>query len=119
MNSTQDNNALVYSSELGRICPGCQKPAKNCICSQTKSNTSHNNGTIRVSRETKGRKGKGVTLVSGLDGQLIHSTARELKQKCGSGGTVKDGHIEIQGDHRDTILTWLSQKGFKAKKAGG
>jgi translation initiation factor 1 len=78
-------------------------------------------GIIRVSRETKGRKGKCVSLVSGvpLDYDGLLELAKRLKQKCGSGGTVKDGVIEIQGDHRDAIVQELAAKGFSAKKAGG
>lgn len=76
---------------------------------------------MRVSRETKGRKGKGVTLITGLpmhpDG--LKDLAKELKQKCGSGGTVKKGTIEIQGDHRDVIVKELQDKGYAAKKSGG
>ena len=79
------------------------------------------NGAVRVSRETKGRKGKGVTLVSGLPlgADELLALARKLKQLCGTGGTVKDGVIEIQGDHRDKILAELHKAGFQAKKAGG
>jgi translation initiation factor 1 len=78
-------------------------------------------GVIRVSRETKGRKGKCVSLVSGvsLNHESLLELAKRLKQKCGSGGTVKGGVIEIQGDHRDTIVKELSVIGFSAKKAGG
>ncbi|TWI65770.1 translation initiation factor 1 (eIF-1/SUI1) [Desulfobotulus alkaliphilus] len=118
MKSVQKNYVPVYSSEQGRLCPDCEKSIRNCVCSRA-SNSRPNDGMIRVSRETKGRKGKGVTLVSGLPEEKINDTAKELKQRCGCGGTVKDGRIEIQGDHRDTILSWLTQKGYKAKKAGG
>ena len=78
-------------------------------------------GAVRVSRETKGRKGKGVTLVSGLPlaAEELQGLAKKLKQLCGTGGTVKDGVIEIQGDHRDKILAELLKAGFQAKKAGG
>lgn len=76
---------------------------------------------MRVLRETKGRKGKGVTLVTGLGlpDEEMAALGRELRQRCGSGGTVKNGAIEIQGDHRDQVVVLLGAKGIKAKKAGG
>ena len=78
-------------------------------------------GTVRVSRETKGRKGKGVTLISGvpLGAEALAALTKELKQRCGSGGTVKDGMIEIQGDHRDRLLGELQSRGYRVKMAGG
>jgi translation initiation factor 1 len=76
---------------------------------------------IRVRRETKGRGGKTVTTVSGVPfaGEALRDMASELKRRCGTGGTVKDGVIEIQGDHRETIVAELSRRGFNAKSAGG
>lgn len=78
-------------------------------------------GIIRVGRQTKGRRGKGVTVVTGvpLAGAALEVFARELKQRCGSGGTVRDGVIEIQGDHRDRLVHELSARGWKVKRAGG
>ena len=78
-------------------------------------------GVIRVRRETKGRGGKTVTTVSGvpLAGEKLRMLASELKRRCGTGGTVKDGVIEVQGDHRETIVAELSRRGFTAKLAGG
>jgi translation initiation factor 1 len=78
-------------------------------------------GWVRVSRETKGRKGKGVTLVSGLRmaPAQLEELCRELKQRCGAGGGVKAGLVELQGDHRETVLAELQARGFKAKLAGG
>jgi translation initiation factor 1 len=74
-----------------------------------------------VGRETKGRKGKGVTRVTGLclDAAELKALAKRLKQVCGSGGTVKGGTIEIQGDHRDRVVEELHRAGFKAKRVGG
>jgi len=111
---------LVYSSEHGRMCPGCGQPVKGCRCRE-KAQAPPGDGTVRVARQTKGRKGAGVSLVTGvpLGGEELKGLARELKQKCGSGGTVKDGVIEIQGDHRDLLVELLLKKGYKAKKAGG
>ena len=76
---------------------------------------------IRVRRETKGRRGKTVTTVSGvpLAGEELRLLASELKRRCGTGGTEKDGVIEVQGDHRETIVAELSRRGFTAKLAGG
>jgi translation initiation factor 1 len=76
---------------------------------------------IRISRETQGRKGKGVTVISGLAlGQTeLETLATELKKKCGSGGSVENGRIEIQGDHRDRLVEELSRKGWKTKRSGG
>lgn len=76
---------------------------------------------MRVGRETKGRKGKGVTLVTGvpLPPDALKTLARDLKQKCGTGGTLKDGVIEIQGDHRETLIELLKAKGWTVKRSGG
>lgn len=76
---------------------------------------------MRLRRETKGRKGKGVTLIDGLglDADALNSFAKTLKSKCGSGGTVKAGIIEIQGDHRQFLATFLQESGYKVKLAGG
>ena len=78
-------------------------------------------GVVRVARETKGRKGKGVTLIRGLPlpAAELSRLAKELKQRCGSGGTVKSGVIEIQGDHRDELVSELSNRGFTVKRSGG
>jgi len=78
-------------------------------------------GTVRVSRETKGRKGKGVTLISGvpLGAEALTSLAKDLKQRCSTGGTVKGGVIEIQGDHRDRLIEELQSRGHRVKRAGG
>lgn len=110
----------VYSTELGRICPDCAKPVGACICRQNKSAVPAKGG-VKVGRETKGRKGKGVTTISGLplDSAAIEALAKDLKKRCGSGGTIKDGVIEIQGDHRDLLLEELTKRGWQAKRSGG
>jgi len=118
------NSRLVYSSEKGRICPKCQKYFEHCSCKSAKQQPVpqvKNDGIVRVGRETKGRKGKGVSLVTGvpLSGDELKNLAKELKQKCGTGGTVKDGVIEIQGDHRDMLVGLLKAKGWTVKLAGG
>ena len=78
-------------------------------------------GIVRLIRETKGRKGKGVTLITGvpLDIEGLKKLATTLKQKCGSGGSIKERVIEIQGDHRDMLEQELVGMGYKVKRAGG
>lgn len=113
---------LVYSTEHGRLCPDCSKPVAACVCRRQKSgDTAKGNGPVRVGRETQGRKGKGVTVVTGLPlaGDDLKALARELKARCGTGGTVRDGVIEIQGDHRDFLVEELRKRGWDAKRSGG
>ncbi|MFC1672260.1 translation initiation factor Sui1 [Planctomycetota bacterium] len=112
----------VYSTELGRLCPGCGQPAAQCTCRRKKGPLSGNgDGVVRVGRETKGRKGKGVTLITGLplNNDTLRALAKELKHSCGSGGTVKGADIEIQGDHRDALVEELIRRGYDAKRSGG
>jgi translation initiation factor 1 len=114
------NAGLVYSTDSGRTCPGCGHPVRQCCCSKEASRPK-GNGVVRVSRQTKGRKGAGVCLISGLplDDEGLKKLAQQLKKKCGSGGTIKDGIIEIQGDHREALVDMLVQLGYAAKLAGG
>ena len=114
------NHRLVYSSETGRLCSGCNKPVNSCICKKPSKQTA-GDGIVRVSRSTAGRKGKGVTIITGvpLEGTALKEFAKKLKQKCGSGGTLKDGVIEIQGEHRDSLVEELQKHGWTVKKAGG
>ena len=112
--------SLVYSTDSGRICPGCRQPVATCTCG--KKAIPAGDGTVRVSRETKGRKGKGVTLIKGLplDEAAMTALAKQLKAQCGSGGTVKDGVIEIQGDHVERVMEALKKAGnWPIKRAGG
>lgn len=115
------SSTLVYSTEAGRICPGCSKPVAQCICNAKAVVSTSPDGVVRVSRETKGRAGKGVTLVKGLglEGDALTALSKALKATCGSGGTVKDGVIEVQGDHCDKVIAYLAAKGWKVKRAGG
>lgn len=115
-----NNTGLVYSSEHGRMCPSCEKPIATCLCHKKKASPK-SDGIVRLMRETKGRKGKGVSLITGvpLNDNDLRTLAKQLKQKCGSGGTVKNGVIEIQGDHRDTLMAELKKKGYTVKKSGG
>ena len=107
---TDSNSRLVYSTESGRI----DEP-------KAKVERPKGDGIVRIQRQTIGRKGKGVCLISGidLDDAELTKLAAELKKKCGCGGAVKDGIIEIQGDKRDLIKSLLEAKGLKVKLAGG
>ena len=115
------NSRLVYSSQSGRICPKCKKPIAGCACSKSAATLPSGDGVVRVGRETKGRKGKGMTLITGvpLPTDELKKLAKELKQKCGTGGTLKNGVIEIQGDHRDILIEMLTAKGWTVKRSGG
>lgn len=113
------NNRLVYSTETGRTCPECEQAIDECTCSADQ--TPEGDGIVRVSLDTKGRKGRGVTVLSGilLKNNELKGLAKELKKKCGVGGAVKDGNIEIQGDHRELLLKILTEQGYKVKRSGG
>ena len=118
------NSRLVYSTESGRICPECQKPQSECTCQKKKSKAQpidRQDGIIRIRREVKDRKGKTTTVIYGF--QLVQTDlkalAKHLKQVCGTGGSVKDGVIIIQGDHREKLLILLEEQGYKVKLAGG
>lgn len=108
---------IVYSSDHGRICPECQKPDSACICKENARQAILGDGNVKLRRETKGRGGKSVVVISGLplDQGQLQALLKELKRMCGSGGTVKDGAIEVQGEHIDTIRVALVKKGFKPK----
>lgn len=110
---------LVYSTDHGKMCPTCDRLIAQCSCRQAV--TPVGDGVVRVGRETKGRRGKGVTVVTGvaLGAVELRKLVTQLKQKCGSGGRAKDGVIEIQGDHRDTIVQELIRKGYTVKRSGG
>ncbi len=110
---------LVYSTDQGRLCPGCSQPVDACVCKQAEIPAG--DGIARVRRETKGRGGKTVTTVTGvaLAEAELKELASALKRRCGTGGALKDGVIEIQGDHVQLLLEELTKRGFTAKKAGG
>ena len=114
------SGGLVYSTDAGRMCPDCRRPVASCRCSQKKP-VLKTGGVVHVSRETKGRGGKSVTLVKGLalDALALALLGKQLKTACGSGGTVKDGVIEVQGDHADTLVAVLQKQGHNVKRAGG
>jgi translation initiation factor 1 len=118
---------LVYSTDRGRLCPECQRPLNECQC-KTKASTNKKiaaddtGGIVRLQRQTQGRGGKVVTTITGLShlpAEELKQLAKRLKQLCGSGGTVSDGKIEIQGDHRPGIKSELERLGYTVKLAGG
>jgi translation initiation factor 1 len=129
---------VVYSTGVGRRCADCGRAVEACTCrrggarvdpaarragaaaaaSQPKG---AKDGVVRVGRETQGRSGKGVTVITGLPlaPPELDKLARELKQRCGSGGTVREGVVEIQGEHRDTLVAELTKRGYIVKRSGG
>lgn len=122
--SRQPDSGLVYSSEHGRMCPRCELPAAACRCraeAQTAASAATADTIVRVRRESKGRRGKTVTTVSGLPlpPAELKALARKLKQRCGTGGSVKQGVLEIQGDHCQVLIEELRELGYPVKRAGG
>jgi translation initiation factor 1 len=121
------NHRLVYSTGQGRLCPECARPLTECRCKRSKAAQpavtppAKGDGIVRVGRETKGRKGKGVTVVTGvpLAGDSLAALATTLKKRCGCGGTVDAGTIEIQGDHRDLLVEELGKLGYTVRRSGG
>src|SRR5690348_11023454 len=120
-------NPLVYSTDGGRVdfCPNCGLRREACTCrgkprGRPAANLP-NDGTVRLLRDRKGRGGKTVTLITGVRGTsaTLEDLATTLKRFCGCGGGVKDGTIEIQGDHRDRLAAKLAELGYKVKLAGG
>jgi translation initiation factor 1 len=126
---SMSDSRLVYSTETGRICPECGRPVSTgCTCGKKKRGKAGRrpsgfpeDGTVRIQREVKGRKGKTVTAVFGvpLENGDLRDFAKALKRRCGTGGSVKDGVIVIQGDHRQTLLDEIKKRGYTAKLAGG
>jgi len=112
---------LVYSTDGGRMCPACRQPLAACTCRDQARSQAPAAGPVRVSRETKGRGGKAVTVVRGLplDAVALAALGKRLRAACGAGGTVKDGLLEVQGDHVERTLAWLANEGFSAKRSGG
>jgi translation initiation factor 1 len=115
-----EDHRIVYSTDHGRVCPECGEPDDDCRCG-TQSRSTPDSGTtnrrVRVQRSTKGRKGKTVSVISGLELNAFElaELAREIKQRCGTGGTAKSDVIEIQGDHVERIVRFLRARGFDAK----
>ena len=120
MKNKLSTGGLVYSTEAGRMCPACRQPVAQCVCKRATA-VPAGDGVVRVSRETKGRGGKAVTLVKGvaLQADALVALGKQLKAACGTGGTVKDGVIEIQGDHTEKVVAALQALGHTVKRAGG
>jgi len=116
----RDSERLVYSTAHGRVCPRCERPQAQCRCAE-RASSAPGGGPIRVRREKKGRRGKTVTTVSGLPlaGPDLAALAGELKRRCGTGGSVKEGVVEIQGDQVELLIELLAERGYAAKRAGG
>jgi len=125
------NSRSVYSTEHGRLCPHCGLPTKRCQCranprgkggaGATQEANLAGDGVVRVGRTSKGRGGKTVTQITGLQltSSELRDLAKELKHRCGTGGTIKEGVIEIQGDKRDILYEELTSRDFKVKRTGG
>ena len=131
MTSRHEGDRLVYSSDRGRVCPACGRAESRCRCRgkgarariqarEAADAARSGDGIVRVGRSTKGRRGKVVSTVTGVpvEADELLALAGDLKRRCGSGGALKDGVIEIQGDHRDTLVEELEKRGFKVKRAG-
>jgi len=124
MAARRNDSGLVYSSEHGRMCAHCGLATSKCVCRKNPRKQTavyDGDGVVRVRREKKGRKGKTVTTLTGIDlpEDELKDLAKDLKRKCGGGGAVKDGVIEIQGDHCDVLIAELEAREFKVKRAGG
>ena len=120
--SKGDNKSsrLVYSTEKGRLCPQCHRAVAECVCGKDRP-AALGDGIVRLRRETKGRGGKAVSIVTGLPlaGAELKALAKALKQRCGVGGAIKDGEIEIQGDQRVLLKEELEKRGYTVKILGG
>jgi translation initiation factor 1 len=118
---SSSKGGLVYSTDGGRMCAECRRTLAECICKTIARTQPAGDGIARVVRETKGRGGKSVTVVRGLalDPVALASLGKQLRAACGSGGTVKDGMIEVQGDHCDRVIEELKKSGHRVKRAGG
>jgi translation initiation factor 1 len=127
----EGGDRLVYSSEQGRVCTECGRSESRCVCRgksararikarEEAAAAKSSDGIVRVGRSTKGRRGKVVSTVTGvpIEANELRDLAAELKRLCGTGGALKEGIIEIQGDHRDTLVGALEERGFKVKRVG-
>ena len=122
MKKASQSGGLVYSTDAGRMCPACRRPLAACACAALKAAaTPTGDGIARIRRETGGRGGKTVTVVTGLllEEAALTALVKRLKVVCGTGGTVRGGVLELQGDHRDQVASLLTREGFKSRLAGG
>ena len=110
----------VYSTASGRLCRQCQRPLADCVCGKDRPAYS-DDGIVRIGRETKGRNGKAVSVITGLPLAEVElkALAKALKKRCGVGGSSRDGRIEIQGEQRELLKGELEKRGFTVKIAGG
>ena len=109
---------IVYSTGIGKVCPGCGWPVKDCKCSQTRADAAVPSRIVaKLRMEKKGRGGKTVTVVYDLPNNdaFLKELAQELKRTCGTGGAVADNTVELQGDLRDRVREYLTKKGFTVK----
>jgi translation initiation factor 1 len=115
------SGGLVYSTEGGRMCPTCRRPISACVCKSSASHSGTGDAIVRISRETKGRGGKAVTVIRGvpLDAAALAEFGKRLRAACGAGGTVKDGVLEVQGDHVERVMPMLVAQGWVVKRSGG
>jgi translation initiation factor 1 len=115
-----DDADTVYSTGTGAVQPA-REPASSSKRSGARSSALPRDGVVRVRRELAGRRGKPVTTIHGLPlGEAaLRELASELKRRLGTGGSAKNGVIEIQGDHRDAVLAELADRGYTAVRAGG
>ena len=122
MPKTSSSGGPVYSTDAGRMCPVCRQSIASCSCATSRAGaTPRGDGIARIRRETGGRGGKTVTVVTGLaiDEPALLALSRRLKAACGTGGTVRDGALEFQGDHREQLSSLLAKEGIRCKLAGG
>ena len=117
---SRERDRLVFATGKGRTCPHCGRALAECAC-RSSPRAARGDGIVRLRREVQGRRGKTVTTISGvpLPEDRLRDLAGELKRLCGTGGSAKDGVIEIQGDHRDGIRAALEARGYTVKLAGG
>jgi translation initiation factor 1 len=115
------SGGLVYSTDSGRMCPACRQPLAACTCKAAASQPPKGDGVVRVSCETKGRGGKAVTIIRGLalDPAALGALGKRLRTTCGAGGALKDGVLELQGDHRGRVVDSLKAEGWTVRLAGG
>ena len=115
------SGGLVYSTDSGRMCPVCRQPVASCSCKADAATPAKGDGVVRVCCETKGRGGKAVTVIRGLDldAAALAALGKRLRTACGAGGAVKEGVLEVQGDHRSRVVDCLKAEGWTVKLAGG